>query len=215
MRESTLFDCTDESGSEEIRAVDVWPTNAHLIADCARLGYLQSDWTTLDPTYGYGTFWKVWKPDVLVACDGAEAKSPIGYAVDFTDLPWPDRHFDVVVFDPPYKLNGTPTEATDARYGVHVVSTWQDRHRLIRDGILECLRVLRAGGTLLVKCQDQVCSGAIRWQTVEFTNHAEAHGARLVDRFDLLGSSRPQPAGRRQVHAHGRPSTLLVFRWAA
>lgn len=110
-----------------------WATNAELIEDVERFGYL--DGRVLDCTYGYGTFWKNWKPDDLTACDIDPAKSPIGHSVDFTNLvEFGKRSFDAVVFDPPYKLNGTPTDAVDERYGVHKVATWQDRYSLIIDG---------------------------------------------------------------------------------
>jgi len=195
-----------------VPAASNWPSNAHLIEDVAALGYLHKDWFTLDPTYGEGVFWRRWQPDNLTRTDLIPEKSPDNWrGVDFTDLPWEDEVWDAVVFDPPYKLNGTPS-ATDHRYGVNVVRTWQERHQLIRDGIVECARVLKPGGIFLLKCQDQVCSGKVRWQTFEFATYAGFHGLDLIDRFDLLGTSRPQPAGRRQVHAHGRPSTLLVFR---
>ncbi len=75
----------------------------------------------------------------------------------------------------------------------------------------EAHRVLTPGGYLLLKCQDQVCSGQVRWQTREFADHAEQLGMRLVDALHLLGH-RPQPAGRRQVHARRNYSTLLVLR---
>lgn len=187
-----------------------WPSNAEMIEDCARLGYLRPEWKTLDPTYGHGTFWKRWQPESLVMCDLVEAKSPVGYAVDFTALPFADRSFEAVVFDPPYKLNGTPDEAVDARYGVHLPTRWQDRMALIRLGIEECARVL-GDGYLLVKCQDQVCSGRVRWQTDEFTRHAELCGLGKVDRLDFP-TYRPQPKGRRQVHAARNSSQLLVFK---
>jgi hypothetical protein len=85
-----------------------WKTNAELIRDCASLGYLHGDWYTLDPTYGLGTFWSLWRPHTLVASDIDPAKSLWGGATDFTNLPWSNNLFDAVVFDPPYKLNGTP-----------------------------------------------------------------------------------------------------------
>jgi len=194
-----------------VMAIGNWTDNGALIADCARLGYLRPEWRTLDPTYGYGTFWQKWRPDNLVATDLDPAKSQTGDSVDFTALPWPDRHFDAVVFDPPYKLTGNPadTGGIDERYGVHVYTDWRDRMDLCRRGITECARVL-GDGYLLVKCQDQVCSGKVRWQTIDFTNHAATLGLGLVDRFDFL-SYRPQPAGRRQVHARRNASTLLVF----
>ena len=196
-----------------VMAIDKWATNADLIADCARLGYLREDWRTLDPTYGYGTFWQKWRPDSLVGTDLDPAKSQASYVVDFTAMPFDDGYFDCVVFDPPYKLNGTPsdTDGADERYGVHGdYFRWEDRMQLCRDGISECARVL-GDGYLLVKCQDQVCSGKVRWQTIDFTNHAASLGLGLVDRFDFL-SYRAQPAGRRQVHARRNASTLLVFK---
>jgi hypothetical protein len=52
----------------------------------------------------------------------------------------------------------------------------------------------------------------MRFQTIEMASHAATVGLRLVDRFDLLGHIRPQPPGRRQVHARSNYSTLLVFR---
>ena len=126
----------------------------------------------------------------------------------------PDFHRrDAVVFDPPYKLNGNPSDTggMDERYGVHVYTDWRDRMQLCRDGITECARVYNGTGYLLVKCQDQVSSGKVRWQTIEFANHAATLDLGLVDLLDLL-SYRPQPAGRRQVHARRNSSTLLVFK---
>lgn len=193
-----------------VLATQEWASNAELIADCARLGYLREEWRTLDPTYGYGTFWKLWAPKRLVATDLDPRKSRRD-PVDFTAMPWSDRSFDAVVFDPPYKLNGTPDGAgVDERYGVHKPTDWRERMALIRKGIEECTRVLR-DGYLLLKCQDQVCSGKVRWQTLDFTRHAEFLGLGLVDRFDFL-SYRPQPNGRRQVHARRNSSSLLVFK---
>ena len=196
-----------------VLAAQRWRTNGDLIADVARLGYLRdTDWV-LDATYGRGRFWTKWKPDLTRG--GFVAHDLKTDGVDFRHLPHPDRSFDVGVLDGPYKLNGTPALGDfDQAYGVDRVSTWQDRHTLIRDGIAELARVARR--IVLVKCQDQVCSGAIRWQTDEFTDWALTLGLVKVDRFDLLGGGRPQPMeGRTQKHAHGRPSTLLVFRCPA
>lgn len=194
-----------------VLAAHRWTTNGHLIADVAKLGYLNG--RVLDPTYGEGTFWKVWKPDDLTACDIDPAKSPIGYSVDFTN-PFPTfavESFDSIVYDPPYKLNGTPDGAIDGRYGVHEVRTAQQRIDLLLRGVRALGLLVAPGGHLLVKCMDQVCSGRMWWQTELVTT--EARGFVLVDRFDFLGNHRPQPMeGRSQQHAHGRPSTLLVFR---
>lgn len=224
--------------------------NAELIAQCAQLSYLDTTWTTLDCTYGEGRFWRRWHPHTLTACDLDSAKSPLGISVDFTNMPFPDLSFAAVVLDGPYKLNGTSNgtgpATSDADYGVDNRSTVAGRHQLILDGITECNRVLipahrvrvdkgrtdRAGGVLLVKCQDQVCCGRAWWQTRIFAEHAETIGLVLEDMLHLPGYRAQPPrtrkhgdcAGRgcarctdgrvesRQEHAARNYSTLLVFR---
>lgn len=192
-------------------AIGAWSDNAAMICDLAALGYVFG--TVLDPTYGLGRFWTRHTPTSLTACDLNPKRSPIGYPVDFRNMPFQDRQFDTVVFDPPYKLNGTGgSHASDEAYGVELKGVpWQDKMQLCRDGITECVRVLVLGGHLLVKCQDQVCSGAVRWQTRDFADHAESLGCRLVDMVHFTGH-RDQPAGRRQVHARRNYSSMLVLR---
>jgi hypothetical protein len=196
-----------------------WKTNADLIADVARLGYFRGP--VLDATYGAGGFWKKYRPEHLCGTD--LRAGGIAHA-DFRELPFRDGAFETVVLDPPYKLNGRPDPSVDRRYGVHERSSWRDRHALIYDGLDEAARV--ADRWIMLKCMDQVVEGAIRWQTRLFADYAEKLGLTLTDRFDLTGSYRQQPlfgrrpAGligppkpRKQAHAHGRPSTLLVFSW--
>lgn len=195
----------------EVPAAYAWKDNAEMIADVARLGYLNGH--VCDVTYGYGKWWKVFQPLELTAHDLNPLKSPLGYGVDFRATGHFDRFFDAVVFDPPYKLNGTPTDKVDEPYGVDEVRTWQERHALIMEGITECARI--SNGFVLVKCQNQVCSGSTRFQADIFSEHASTVGLRKVDEFLKLSRSpvgRPQPKGRRQVHARNNYSTLLVFK---
>lgn len=198
--------------TSEIMAIGQWRTNADMIADAVvPLGYLHEDWVTLDPTYGYGKWWTRWKPRELVGSDLDLSKSPIGISVDFTDMPWPDRSFQAVAYDPAYKLNGTPTAQKDERYGVHVVATRAEREATMLAGLTECERVLGPEGFLLVKCQDMVNGGRVRWQTDDFTRHARSLGLDKVDAL-LFQSHRPQPVGRRQLTARRNYSTLLIFK---
>jgi len=202
-----------------VLAATAWATNADLIADVARLGYLHEDWLTLDCTYGEGVFWKKWRPTTLVCSD----LTPKGDAMlarhfggfmraDFTCLPFADNTFQAVVFDPPYRLNGTPDrDFMDYRYGIGAPARWQDRMQLIYDGLRECVRVTVPGGFLLAKCQNQVCSGKVRWQVDEISRRAWVHGMEKVDQLEFLTHPRPQPGDRRQLHARRNHSTLLVF----
>ena len=193
--------------SGDVLAVGKWASNAQLIADVARLGYL--DGTVLDVTYGEGAFWRVYSPPGLITNDLHKA-NPTGLHDDYRALSFEDNAVDVVVFDPPYKLNGTPAMgAMDDRYGTSRRTTRAEVLDDIVAGALEGLRVTR--GLLLTKCQDQVEGGKVRWQTDILTRAVEDAGGRKVDRFDLVTHPRAQPGGRRQLTARRNHSTLLVF----
>lgn len=182
-----------------------WRTNGHMIEDVARLGYL--DGRVLDATLGESTFWNEWKPEYLATND---LYKPALYNHDFRYFPenWAG-FWDSVVFDPPYKLSGTPSLGQfDQRYGIDRPMKVQDRLKLILDGAVECWRITK--GFLLVKCQDQVVSGNVVWQTSLIKDTLSWHDARLVDRFDFIYTPRPQPVAR-QVHARRNTSQLLVF----
>lgn len=200
----------------EIDAIGPYQNNAELIEACVQLGYLHKDLFTVDPTYGLGKFWSNWAPTDLWASDLERYKSPQGYPVDARQLPFDDGAVDAVVLDPPYKLNGTSNSGgpanSDESYGVAGdYIKWQDRHTLVCEMLTEAARIVRSKGHVLLKCQDQVCSGRIRWQTWEFSEYAEQEcGLRLVDSLMLVGK-RKQPAGN-QKHARRNYSTLLIFR---
>lgn len=198
-----------------ILTATAWKDNAEMMAAVHELGYL--DGSVLDCTYGLGGFWKVFQPVNFIGTDIDVLRSPYDVSVDFRDMPFRPGQFTNVVFDPPYKLNGTPAMGDmDSRYGVDVGGrNWQARHTLMADGLIECARV--AEKRVLMKCMDQVVSGKKRFQTFEFTKLAEEIGLQLVDRFDLITSPRPQPpinrdgSTRYQQHTQQNYSTLLVF----
>lgn len=192
-------------------AIGDWRTNAEMIAHgVVPLGYIKKDSITLDPTWGYGKWWSLWQPDVLVGSDIDPKKSPCGISIDYRKLPHKDGSFDVVAFDPVYKLNGSPS-SKDEPYGAHVVQTRSDRLQSVYDGMTEATRVLKHKGILLLKVQDMVNGGKVQWQTDYCTNHAYTIGLTKIDAL-LFRSYRPQPKGRRQVTARRNYSTLLIFR---
>lgn len=202
----------NRAAGDEIMAVFPYRDNAELICAARDLGYLRDDWVTLDPTYGLGVFWKDWRPETLWAHDLNPEKAPDG-VMDFTDLEYEDAVFDAVVFDPDYKLNGTPAlDEFDERYGIDENITPDQRMGKCCHGLIEAIRVTKRRGMVLMKCQDQVVSGKKVWQTMKFTSLANSEGCRLVDQLHFLVRPRPQPEGRRQVHSRGNYSTLLVFK---
>lgn len=195
--------------------------NAELIVMARDLGYIPDahDTWTLDCTYGSGRFWKNWRPEHLIRADinvvdeHRNTREGVVQA-DFTQMPWGDDVYSAVVFDPPYKLNGTPAmggpATSDESYGVGTKQTIRERMDLIYRGLHEAYRVAVPGGFVLVKCQDQVSSGKVHWQTIDIaTRWRNGLMGELVDMLHLPGH-RAQPAGD-QVHAHQNYSTLLIF----
>lgn len=199
----------EQEASAPVKALAERPTNAHLIADLARVGYLRQDWLTCDPTYGEGVFWQIFRPDRLQASDLDPLKSPVGESLDATDLPYATGIFQAFVIDGPYMLNGRPDPIVGARYGVHVPASREERHDLLGRMLAEGARCTGRGGYVLFKCQNQVNGGAIRWQERIFADVGERHGLRLRDRA-MFESYRPQP-DRGQQHLRQNLSAMLVF----
>lgn len=69
---------------------------------------------------------------------------------DFTDLPFPDESFSLVVFDPPHIENLSTTAWMRKSYG-SLDGNWKP---MIRKGFEECMRVLKPGGVLVFKWSD-------------------------------------------------------------
>ena len=71
---------------------------------------------------------------------------------DFTDLPFPDESFSLVVFDPPHFERNGANGWIGLKYGT-LSGDWRD---MLRDGFAECFRVLRPDGVLIFKwCDDE------------------------------------------------------------
>lgn len=69
---------------------------------------------------------------------------------DFTNLPFQDNTFSLVVFDPPHLKNLSSNSWLAKRYG-SLDDNWQ---QVIHDGFSECMRVLKPYGVLIFKWAD-------------------------------------------------------------
>lgn len=67
--------------------------------------------------------------------------------MDFRDVPFPDDHFHLVIFDPPHLVRNGRSGWLAKKYG-KLGDDWQDD---IRGGFAECFRVLKPSGTLIFK----------------------------------------------------------------
>jgi SAM-dependent methyltransferase len=66
---------------------------------------------------------------------------------DFSDLPFPDDAFALVVFDPPHFVRNTVSGWNRTLYG-NLAGDWRT---MLANGFAECFRVLRPDGTLIFK----------------------------------------------------------------
>ncbi|MBF0164448.1 MAG: class I SAM-dependent methyltransferase [Magnetococcales bacterium] len=111
-----------------------------------------------DPCCGSRMFWfQRDHPDVLFGdhrneqhtlCDGRTLKITPDVLLDFTNLPFSDGQFRLVVFDPPHIVRAGPKSWLALKYGKLNKTTWKDD---IRQGFSECFRVLNDDGVLVFK----------------------------------------------------------------
>lgn len=85
-------------------------------------------------------------------CDGRHFEVQPDIFADFTDMPYPDNTFKMVVFDPPHlKYTNSIKEANGwqmTKYGYLPSKEWKS---FLRKGFSECFRVLQEGGFLVFK----------------------------------------------------------------
>jgi hypothetical protein len=196
----------------EVRTVQ--GNNSDLIAAVAKLYLPDDDGLVADITWGHGVFWRRFNGRRRFTLMGSDIRSDlpgVSMVADFRRLPYADASFDVVVLDPPYTHCGH--FINNHRYGAAL--TDHMRHpqimELYRQGMTEAKRVLRPGGTLWVKCKDEVDAGQ-HWAHITLHNIALELKLRPDDLFVL--APRPAPTRRwpTQRHARKTHSYLWIFR---
>lgn len=81
---------------------------------------------------------------------------------DFTDLPFPDNSFALVVFDPPHLRRIGENAWMRKKYG-KLGENWQ---AMLRDGFAECMRVLKPDGVLIFKWAETQIPAADVWKAI-------------------------------------------------
>ena len=119
--------------------------------------------TILDVCCGSRMFWFNRDDDRVIFCDkrseqhvlkdktvpGGQRELIISPNIqaDFTALPFPSNHFQMVVFDPPHFDTSGPQSWIRAKYGA-LEGNWR---AMLASGFDECFRVLVPNGTLIFK----------------------------------------------------------------
>jgi hypothetical protein len=177
-----------------------------------------------DVTYGQGTFWRA-VPARRYRLRATDLKT----GFDLRALPYADRSIDCVVLDPPYMeglfrrapahLAGSGTHAAFRHHyanGKETPASGPKYHAAVLDlyfrGAAEAHRVLKRGGVLILKCQDEVSANTQHLTHVEVINELEAMGFFAKDLFVVVRPNRPGLSRvLRQVHARKNHSYFIVF----
>lgn len=87
------------------------------------------------------------KVDKYEICQGNHFEVNPDTVCDFTNLPFDDASYNLVVFDPPHLEWAGEKSWLAAKYG-RLEGDWRE---MLRQGFAECFRVLKPGGTLIFK----------------------------------------------------------------
>jgi hypothetical protein len=196
--------------------------NAEVFEQVMRLHVSQGA-TVADVTWGKGVFWKNIEPGKYDI-----HPSDLKTGVDCRKLPYADASHDCVVLDPPYMeglfrrskghLAGAGTHAAfrDHYSNGAETSDGPKYHAAVLDlyfrAAREAHRVLREGGVLIVKCQDEVSANQQRFTHIEIINECATLGFYAKDLFVVVRQNRPGVSRLlRQEHARKNHSYFIVL----
>lgn len=176
-----------------------------------RLHSSVADPQILDCTYNKGVMWKGLRYNV--ASLDIDPRHGTDYVGDCRDMAFIDRHFDILVFDPPHLPTAAATTGSSnvwrERYGI------TDQEGMGRDGdnvsemflpfLHSAKSVLRHGGIILAKLADLTHNHRYQWQHVDFIQAAQLAGMTPCDLLIKIDPSAGQmQSGKWQHPKHFR-----------
>lgn len=132
----------------------------------------------LDMTCGSRSIWFNKNHPAAVYCDKREEAFELAFGraktnvrkmevkpdvvCDFTDLPFEDNTFSLVVFDPPHLIRAHETAWIVKKYG-KLDETWP---KMLHDGFREGMRVLKPDGVLIFKWSEYDIPADEVWKAI-------------------------------------------------
>lgn len=167
--------------------------------------YIPDGVSVADVTFGKGVFWK--QVDTsrfnLITSD-------LSTGIDFTKLPYKKDSIDILVLDPPYMHGGATVKKSINDCYRNQNTSHESVVRLYAGGILEASRVLKKGGYIFVKCQDEIESAKQRLTHCEILSMFELFGFSCQDIFVLIQKSIPAMREKYQNTARKNHSFLII-----
>ena len=99
--------------------------------------------------------------------------------VDFTEMPFEDESFSMVVYDPPHVRNLSESSWTRKMYGT-LDENWKE---ILRGGFKECMRVLKEDGVLIFKWSEIDIPAAELWEVIGETPLFGHHSGRKMNTY--------------------------------
>ena len=192
--------------------------NGDLFPEILRLHFPQGG-RVLDTIYRKGTFWKGVDMSKITL---DKLKWEKDKADDYRNLPARvlENQYDIVVHDPDYThdaatfggANYSNQTCEGTKSGGHRALVVNNYYLPAR----EILKVLKKGGLLVVKTQDEICSKKYRSTSGDITKMLHNLGLVKEDEFAILQKNKPSSArwkNVKQQHARKNHSVFLVYKY--
>lgn len=108
-----------------------------------------------------------------ILADGRKLEVKPNHLGDFTNMDFANETFSLVIFDPPHLVRAGERSMMAKKYGVLNKETWRDD---LKKGFDECWRVLKIGGTMVMK-----------WSEVQIRT---AEVLKIIEKKPLIGDRR-------------------------
>lgn len=158
-----------------------------------------------DVTYGKGVFWK---KAIMDSYDFWPTDLSTG--VNFKSLPYADKSGNILILDPPYMHGGATVKKSINDCYKNLNTSHESVIRLYAGGILEAARVLKKGGLIWVKTQDEIESGKQRMSHCEIIQLLQMFGFIIQDMFVLVNEGVPTMREDYQKTARKNHSYLII-----
>lgn len=165
----------------------VYATQDECLQAISRL-YLAGGTFSLDPCFNKGGFYKLLKRPQFIGDINPRFKwCP---KIDVTALPWELWNLESAVFDPPFLVGGGKMAE---KYGSF--ESTAEMFNFFDLAIDNFHRVLRPGGTLIVKVQDTSVGGQNFFSHIHIANYCRDNGFELIDIFILTNGAKIKQPG--------------------